>query len=192
MLLPLLGATPAQAHLVETGFGDYYDGIVHFAVTPVDLLVVFALALLAGQRGARAGRLTALVLPLAWLLAGLLGQRLELAAGLGTATTLSFALIGALVALEAKLSDGAVLALALAAGTLHGLVNGATMNTDGDGVGLALAGAASAALLLCVLLAAEVSTLRLHWQRVAVRVAGSWMTALGVLMLGWLLLSLRS
>lgn len=188
----LLAAAPVEAHLVETGFGEYYDGIVHFAVTPVDVLVVFALALLAGQRGARAGRIAALVLPLAWLLAGLLGQRLELAAGLSTATTLGFALIGALVALDAKLSDGTVLALALAAGTLHGLVNGATMSAGDSGIGLALAGAASAALLLCVVLAGEVSALRLHWQRVAVRVAGSWMTALGMLMLGWLLLSART
>lgn len=189
-----LAAAPAQAHLVETGFGDYYDGIVHFAVTPVDVLAVLALALLAGQRGARAGRWVALALPLAWLLAGLIGQRVEAGSVLMVATTLSFALVGALVALEARLSDGAVVALALAAGALHGVFNGATMGSpaSASGSALAVAGAASAALLLCVLVAAEVSTLRVHWQRVSVRVAGSWMAALGMLMVGWLAVAART
>jgi len=32
-----LVAAPANAHLVETGFGEFYDGIAHLAVTPADL-----------------------------------------------------------------------------------------------------------------------------------------------------------
>ena len=44
-------ASPAQAHLVQTGFGDFYDGIAHVALTPADLLLVITVALLAGQRG---------------------------------------------------------------------------------------------------------------------------------------------
>ena len=190
--LALSCAAPVHAHLVETGFGEYYDGIVHFAVTPTDVLVVFALALLAGQRGARAGRWVALALPLAWLVAGLIGQRLEAGSVLPVATTLSFAIVGALVALDLRLRDGAVLALALAGGAVHGLYNGATMANAASGSGLAVAGAASAALLMCVLLAAEVSTLRVHWQRVSVRVAGSWMAALGMLMLGWMAVAARA
>ncbi|MDH4180787.1 MAG: hypothetical protein OEV46_02170, partial [Betaproteobacteria bacterium] len=60
-----LAAAPAHAHLVETGFGAFYDGLAHVAVTPADLLVVVAVALLAGQRGSRAARLALFALPLA-------------------------------------------------------------------------------------------------------------------------------
>ena len=53
VLLPI----PSHAHLVNTGLGPFYDGVSHFALTPEDLLPALALALLAGQRGSRAGRL---------------------------------------------------------------------------------------------------------------------------------------
>ena len=50
----LLPAT-LHAHLVNTGLGPFYDGVSHFALTPEDLLPALALALFAGQRGARLG-----------------------------------------------------------------------------------------------------------------------------------------
>jgi urease accessory protein len=48
----------AEAHLVTTGLGPVYDGLVHFAMTPEDLIPTFALALLAGLRGASHSRRT--------------------------------------------------------------------------------------------------------------------------------------
>ena len=72
-VLPL--ARASHAHLVNTGLGPFYDGVSHFALTPEDLLPALALALLAGQRGARAGRLALFVLPAAWLLGGLARPR---------------------------------------------------------------------------------------------------------------------
>ena len=38
------------AHLMETGFGGFYDGIAHLLMTPTDLLVVVGLSILAGQQ----------------------------------------------------------------------------------------------------------------------------------------------
>jgi len=95
--LAVVVATPAHAHLVETGFGAFYDGIAHVAVTPSDLLVVVALALLAGQGGTRAARYAVFALPVAWLVGGLIGARWPSAATLPLLTTLSFAIAGALV-----------------------------------------------------------------------------------------------
>jgi hypothetical protein len=58
----MLTATPsAHAHLMNTGFGPFYDGLTHLFVTPEDLLPVIALALLAGLRGPRFGRAVDLV-----------------------------------------------------------------------------------------------------------------------------------
>jgi hydrogenase/urease accessory protein HupE len=178
-------AAPAHAHLVETGFGAFYDGIAHVALTPADLLVVLALALLAGQRGAAAARYALFALPLAWLAGGLLGAHWPEAGALPLATTLSFALAGALVALNAKLRDASVAALALAAGLLHGLANGATMSPGGASA-LALGGATAAVFCLMAVVAAEVAALPVAWPRIAVRVGGSWIAAAGLLMLGWL------
>jgi hypothetical protein len=180
-----IAPAPAHAHLVETGFGAFYDGIAHVAVTPADLLVVVAIALLVGQRGRDAARLALFALPVAWLVGGAVGARWPSATALPLLTTLSFAIAGALVALNARIRDVGVAALAIAAGLLHGLVNGATMAPTGS-VELALAGAVSAIFFLTAILSAEVTALPAGWPRIVVRVAGSWIAASGLLMFGWL------
>jgi hydrogenase/urease accessory protein HupE len=181
----VLTAAPASAHLVQTGFGTFYDGIVHLAMTPADLLVVLGLALLAGLRGQRASRAMLLALPGAWLAGGLLGASLVTAGELPWVTTVSIVVVGLLVALNARLNTELVVVLGCCAGALHGWVNGATMTTGGADR-LALLGAALTAFTLVTLLAALVVSLRAQWARVVVRVAGSWIAAIGLLMLGWL------
>lgn len=180
-----LAAAPAQAHLVETGFGAYYDGLAHVVLTPADLLVVLGLALLAGQRGAAVARPVLFILPLAWLAGGGLGAAWPALAVPAVATTLSFALAGALVALDAPMRRASVVLLAAALGFLHGLVNGATMAPGGAGT-LALAGAVTAVFGLTSILSAEVTRLTAGWTRTAVRVVGSWIAAAGLLTIGWL------
>jgi hydrogenase/urease accessory protein HupE len=185
IVLSAVVAAPAHAHLVETGFGAFYDGIAHVAVTPADLLVVIALALLAGQQGTRAARYTVFALPVAWLAGGLIGAGWPSVAGLPLLSTLSFALAGALVALNARIRDVGVIALATVAGMLHGFANGVTMAPAGVG-GLVLGGVISAIFFLTAVLSAEVTALPAGWPRIVVRVAGSWIAATGLLMLGWL------
>jgi len=50
---------------------------------------------------------------------------------------------------------------------------------------LALAGIVTAAFVVMTLTAAFASAQRDGWTRIAVRVAGSWVAAVGLLMLGW-------
>jgi urease accessory protein len=185
--LPLaVAAAPAHAHLVETGFGAFYDGLAHVLMTPADLLVVLAIALLAGQqRGAQQTRWVLWALPVAWLAGAFTGARLPDAAVSPVLTTLTFAAAGLLVVLDAKLRPMSLAVLAGIAGLTHGFVNGATMMPGGASL-LALTGAVTAVFCLLAIVAAEVTTLREGWTRIAVRVAGSWIAAAGVLMLGWL------
>jgi hydrogenase/urease accessory protein HupE len=178
-------APPAHAHLVETGFGAFYDGLAHVALTPADFLVVIALALVAGQRGTQAARWALVALPLAWLAGGAAGARFPDASSLPVLTTLTFALAGVLAALDARLRAISVAALAIAAGLLHGYTNGTSMMPGGANL-LGLAGAVTAVFCLLAVISAQVTTLRAGWSRIAVRVAGSWIAAAGVLMLGWL------
>ena len=123
--------------------------------------------------------------PVAWLIGGLIGARWPFATALPLLTTLSFALAGALVALNARVRDVGVVAFVIMAGVLHGLVNGATM-VPAEAGALALAGAISAIFFLTAILSAEVTALPAGWPRIVVRVAGSWIAATGLLMLGWL------
>lgn len=175
----------AHAHLVETGFGDFYDGVAHVGATPADLLVVIAFALLAGQHSPRAARWTLLVMPLAWIVGGAFGAWRPTGIALPVLTTLSFGLAGTLVALKAPLPALAIGALALVAGAVHGFANAATMVSGGANP-LALAGVAVTAFCLLAIVSAHVSRLRTGAAGIAVRVAGSWITAAAILMLGWL------
>jgi hypothetical protein len=184
-MVAALVAPPAHAYVVETGFGDFYNGIAHVVMTPADLLVVVAVALRAGQRGAPAARLALFALPLAWLVGGNAGARWGSVGALPLWTTLTFLLAGALVALDARVRTVGVAVLATTAGALHGLVNGATMGPNGAS-GLSLAGAVTLVFGATAVLAAEVTALPAGWPRIAVRVGGSWIAAAGLLALGWL------
>jgi hydrogenase/urease accessory protein HupE len=180
-------ASPAEAHLITTGLGPVYDGISHFALTAEDLVPVLALALFSGLRGKEHGRRVLIVLPAAWLLGGIVGlvARWPVNASLAW---VSLALVGGLVATDLKLSLALTTALAVMLGLFHGFQNGATMAQDGPGV-LGVIGTAASVFVAITLAAAFVVTLRAGWSRIAVRVAGSWIAASGLLLLGW---SLRS
>jgi hydrogenase/urease accessory protein HupE len=183
LLAALLIPLRAEAHLVTTGLGPVYDGIGHLLLTPEDLVPILALALYAGLRGARAGRLALLVLPLAWLAGGLFGLSLGRATA-APVPALSFILLGLLVAADAKLPDGAVAALAGAVGLVHGFLNGPALAGTGPGA-LGLLGISAVSFVLVALAAALVVSLKASAARIAVRVAGSWIAAIGLLLLGW-------
>lgn len=183
-LAVLLQPAPAHAHLVTTGLGPLYDGVSHFALTPEDFLPALALALLAGQRGARTGRLTLFALPGAWLLGGLAGLAFPRISAATALTTVSFLALGGLVAAEARLRPSWVGGLAIVVGVLHGHLNGASMSQAKLGA-LGLVGIVATLFVLVALAAAAVVAIRVPWGRIAVRVAGSWIVAIGLLLLGW-------
>ncbi|HEY3350134.1 MAG TPA: HupE/UreJ family protein [Thermoanaerobaculia bacterium] len=179
----LLISGRADAHLVTTGLGPAYDGIGHLLLTPEDLVPILALALFAGLRGASAGRLALFVLPLAWLAGGLAGLNLGRATA-APVPALSFILLGLLVAADVKFPDGAVAGLAGAVGLVHGFLNGPALAGAGPGA-LGLLGIAAVAFAVVALAAALVVSLKAPAARIAVRVAGSWIAAIGLLLLGW-------
>jgi len=183
-------AAPAEAHLVTTGLGPVYDGIAHFVMSPADAALVVALALLAGMRGARAGRTILAVLPVSWLAGGLAGLGLHAAANLEWTTGGCFLLVGAFVAADRNLSLGVVAALAAALGALEGYLAGSSLSATSSG-GLELLGGLAALEVVVSLVAGAVVSLKAFWARVAVRVLGSWIAATGLLMLGWTLRNAR-
>lgn len=180
LVLPKL----AEAHLVTSGLGPYYDGALHFLISPSDLLGLIAVGLLAGRQGAKAGRLTVITLSVTWWLAGLVGLGLPNIPDLAAVGTVSFLIMGLLVAADVKLPPVGIAAIAAAYGLLHGLINGTALAAAGAELST-LNGIVLAVLCLAVLIAAAVVPLTAPWARVAVRVAGSWIAAVGMLMIGW-------
>ena len=178
-------AVPLDAHLNSTGLGPVYDGALHLLFSPEDLIPSLAIALLAGLRGARYGRVALVALPAAWLAGGLAGMAAGPAVVNG-ASVASFLVVGLLVAMDARVSFGALAGLTILLGLVHGFVNGAGMDAPGSGVP-ALMGLSAVLFVLVGVVAAFVIQLRQSWSRVAVRVVGSWIAASGLLMLGWTL-----
>lgn len=174
----------AEAHLATTGLGPVYDGINHLLLSPDDLVPVVAMALLAGLNGATAGRRVLFVLPVAWIMGGLAGYSHGAEVIPGALTALSFLVLGVLTAADRRLGAGMVAGLATILGMLHGWLNGAGIAAAGREP-LALAGIGAAVFVLIALGAALVVSLRSGWQRIVIRVAGSWVAAIGLLLLGW-------
>ncbi len=174
----------AQAHLTGTGLGPFYDGVTHFFLSPEQIIPVLGLALFAGLRGKRSGRLTLFLLPGAWLLGGLAGLARPVAGQFTALACFSFVVLGTLVASDVQLQLRYVAVLSLVFGLALGYVNGSDLSTSGVGA-LGLLGTATSIFVLVALLAALVASLRTPWTRIVVRVAGSWMVAAGLLLLGW-------
>lgn len=173
----------AVAHLVTTGMGPVYDGIGHLLLTPEDLVPAMAIALYAGLRGKAPGRRALFFFPLAWLAGGFAGLMIT-----GTPAfplpVLSFLLLGGLIAADLNLPDNIVSTLVIAVGITHGFYNGTAME-GGPGIS-GLLGITATLFVLVAIASAFVISLQAAWTRVAVRVTGSWIAAVGMLMLGWL------
>jgi urease accessory protein len=180
----VMSPLPAEAHLNSTGMGPFYDGLMHFLMGPEDLVPVLALALLAGLRGAAFGRRALFTLPVAWFLGGLAGLSAMTANPHPVVAAAWFLVLGGLLAADARLSLRLTIALTALLGLYHGYQNGSGMGQFDTAV-VAMLGLVFAIFALIALAAAFVVRLRAQWARIAVRVAGSWIAASGLLMLGW-------
>jgi urease accessory protein len=185
VVILLAAPQTAAAHLVHSGLGPFYDGAAHLVATPEELVTALALALLAGLLGAPVARRALLLVPATWLAGGIAGAILPIrdTPWLGAVTFLA---LGGLVALDAKLTATTFTGVAVVVATLHGALGGTGMPATAAGL-LATLGTASVVFVVVALASARVVSLRDAWARIVVRVAGSWIAATGLLMLGWAL-----
>jgi len=173
-------------HLATTGLGPVYDGVNHLFRSPEDLLPVIAMSLLAGLHGQGDSRRVLFALPASWTVGGLAGFASGVEFMPGVLTALSCIAVGALTALDRRMPSNVLTTFATLLGLLHGWLNGAGIATSRGDL-LALLGIGTAVFVLVAIGAAIVVSLKTAWQRVVVRVAGSWIAAIGLLLLGWAL-----
>jgi urease accessory protein len=177
-------ASPGYAHLANTGFGPFYDGLTHLFVAPEDLLPVVALALLAGLDGPRSGRAVLFALPAAWVAGSVLGFLVAPDVTMPALMAAVTIVIGGMVAAGRPLPLALVAGFAIVLGLLAGALNEIDLATVHSSP-LGAAGVTSGLFVVVALLAGQVASVRAPWARVAVQVAGSWIAAIGLFMLGW-------
>jgi len=185
--LILLIACPstAAAHLVTTGLGPFYDGALHLLMSPEDLLGLVAAVALAGLQGAKASRIAVIALAAAWFMFSLISLNLAVGFDFPWLSIFSIIILGVLVAVNPTLPPTVAALLAGLYGALHGLLNGSALAAIDGGLP-AIAGVSMTVLIIGLLCSALIVSLKAAWTRVAVRVAGSWIAAVGILMLGWM------
>lgn len=170
-----LAPDTVAAHAPIKGIGAFYNGVLHPVLVPEHILMIVALGLLVGQHAPQASRV-------AWF-----GFVAAFWAGLAAAAwfapaieawvLLALALAaGVLVALERVAHAGIILVLSVAAGGCLGL------DSSPDAVPaaerwLALLGTATGGVLVISYVGGLAAALVRPWQRIGLRVAGSWTAA---------------
>jgi urease accessory protein len=175
----------AEAHLATTRFGDFYGGALHLTTAPEHALALLALGLLTGLQDPRNGRWVIAAAPLG-LLAGAAAAVL-LPLGM-PATAVAMALLtalGLLAALAWRVPLLPLAGLGLVVGLLHGYQNGLAVTEATVAVLFVLGIVAGGLVCLAVIAAGAVAARQqVAWGAIGLRAGGSWIAAIGVMMLG--------
>ena len=179
-LAGILSPAAAHAHLVDARFGDFYAGLIHPITALEHVFPIVAIGLLAGQQGAKNARLV-LGIFAAGLLAGVaLGHDAAGSPLMLYVNGASFVVLGGLVAIARRLPVWLLAIIAGMFGLSHGFANGAAMRPEMVVINFD-AGVVSAGGVVLSLGAAIVLSLKRPWTKVAVRVVGSWIAAIGMM-----------
>ena len=175
----------ANAHLVSTELGPLYDGAAHPLVSPQDLLTILGLAILAAYGGATSGRRLIVSLTLAWAAGVCVGfavvdGQLELP----VATAAVILMLGILGLFKMRVPSGVLVSASVFIGFARGVMNGSAAR-DADGQWLSVLGVVLGVFVLGALLTGGSNWLENRRPAVVLRVIGSWIAAIGLLMLGW-------
>jgi len=176
---------PAQAHGNVAGIGGFYGGLLHPLLVPAEFLTVIATGLLLGTTGREACRL-GLIAFAAGVAAGLAAARyLGPSVELTTSVSLVMGLVAGLaVAAGIRVATALAFLVAAAAGVAIGMDAAPEESTFPTHLVASIATVLGSTVLL--LLTAVLALGRnIHWQRIAVRIAGSWVAACSILYFAW-------
>lgn len=183
----VLAPASASAHLMATGMGPVFDGISHFGLSPEDFLPVIALGFFAGLRGPAHSRRSLSAVTLSWFaggLAAMLGFVLpDIVLSCLTAALLM--LIGILLAANIGLPSALCAALGASLGLVRGMADLSGVEESLVHI-LTLLGMTASVFAIFAIAASFTIPLKQLWIIVAARVGGSWIAALGLLLVGWI------
>ena len=174
----------ADAHLVPSRYGDFVGGALHPLTALEHAVPLLALGLLAGLQAPPGARLVMVLTPLGLLSGMALALLLPTTDVIITINRWTFIVLGLLVALDRPLPDGFLAALSIVFGLSHGFENGLAMTHDMSRPLFALGVALSASASVILVAAATLAVVRRNRGfRIAVRAAGSWIAAIGLMVI---------
>jgi urease accessory protein len=178
----LLTVEPALAHSTIPGATGFIGGLLHPFVVPAHLMALGALGLLLGQQASRA-RIVLLAIFAVALAAGVAAIASALAAENPDVAVLAAAVIlGLLVALARPVPLIGIAPVLFITGVAIELDSVPQEISVAETL-LALAGTSVIVFLIPTLLAMLMACLRRDWQRIAMRIVGSWIAASAMLVL---------
>jgi len=172
----------SEAHAISTTVGDFYGGILHALLVMAHVFPFIALSIVAGQQGPELAR-KSLVAFLAALLAGVItafftGQVIAVF----YINIISLIVLGILAALSFKLPRWFLYSTIIFFGFTHGFQNGSELSQTQSPV-LFITGLLTGGLILFSVIAALTISIRKEWFQIALRVIGSWIAAIGLMMI---------
>ena len=180
-LILLAGAELAQAHTIIPGVDGFRGGLLHPFLVPEQALALFAMALMIGQQSEHRLALIS-VFPLALIASmGLIALAYSASApGMWLLATAFLSGIAVAAAQRLPLALGGPLVVATAAALLFDSVPQSVSVRE---TLLSLSGTALSAFLAAVCVVRLVELLQRDWQRIGIRIVGSWMAATALLVL---------
>ena len=182
LVVALLAASPAEAHLLGGAAPSAFTGFLHPLSGLDHVLAMIVVGLWASQQG----RAAALALPLAFPLAMAAGAMLAFAGFVlpapDAAIALSVLLLGLMIALALRMPLPAGASLVAAFALFHGHAHGAELPASASPLGYG-AGFLAATVLLHVIGLGLGRAARLGRGRLVLRAAGSAIAAAGILLM---------
>lgn len=172
----------AAAHSPIEGLGSFYVHFLHPLIVPAHALVLIGAALMFGQQGRRDARVGVLALGSA-AISGVVVAVSTAAPGVHEHYFLAGALgLGILVGLDRRISRTLIAICGVIAGFAIGFDSAPTTSGLRD-TAVAIAALTIGISYVTVLLAGSTVGLERDWQRVGIRIAGSWIAAISGLVL---------
>ncbi|MBX3582859.1 MAG: HupE/UreJ family protein [Rhizobiaceae bacterium] len=177
-------ATPAAAHGNADLLGPFYGALLHAVIVPPEALAAIATGLALGTCGRSVAQRSALVF-ITTLACGLLVGAVAYSDRHMEWLLVAVALVGgALVAAEVKLPLFGAVSLAAVAGVAVGIDASPAVPSFGTAILTGAATLMGGSLVVMMVIGLTLDRDK-SWQRIAVRVAGSWIVAIAVLYLAW-------
>jgi len=181
-LLALVISEPALAHSPIKGIGNFYNGLLHPVLVPAHLLLLLGVGLFWGQQAPRKIERVLGAFALATLL-GLTAAWFSIGTGMETFVLMLSASVGLLIAIRPKTGLLWCSVIALLAGFFLGS-DSAQDELSGKDKLLTLFGNAVALYLLPLYAMALADYFsKKEWQKIGIRVIGSWIAASSLLVL---------